>query len=105
MIRFFLAVVSAAIISSIQVAAQQPLSTAEVSAVESFVTAQMQRQHVPGLSLAIVRSKSVIYSKAFGVANLEHNVPATADSVFKIGSTSKPFIASGIVAYLAWLAV
>jgi CubicO group peptidase (beta-lactamase class C family) len=98
MIRFFLAVVSAAIISSIQVAAQQPLSTAEVSAVESFVTAQMQRQHVPGLSLAIVRSKSVIYSKAFGVANLEHNVPATANSVFKIGSTSKPFIASGIMA-------
>jgi hypothetical protein len=47
---FLLAVVSATFISSIQVAAQQPLSTVEASAIESYITAQMQRQHVPGLS-------------------------------------------------------
>jgi D-alanyl-D-alanine carboxypeptidase len=97
MIRFLLAVVSATFISSIQAVVQQPLSTAEASEIESYVTAQMQRQRVPGLSMAIVRSKNVIYSKAFGAANLELNAPATTSSVFKIGSTSKPFIAIAIM--------
>jgi CubicO group peptidase (beta-lactamase class C family) len=97
MIRFLLAVVSAALFSSIQATAQQPLSTAEASSVESFITTQMQRQRIPGLSMAIVRSNNVIYSKAFGIANLELNAPTTTSSVFKIGSTSKPFIATAIM--------
>jgi CubicO group peptidase (beta-lactamase class C family) len=95
--RFFLAAVVAALVSPRPALAQDRLSDVEAKAVESLVTAQMQRQHVPALSLAIVRSKSVVFSRAFGVANLELDVPATTRTVFKIGSTSKPIIATGVM--------
>ena len=98
MYRFsFLAVCVAAVISLNPTFGQSSLTDTEAAAIESYVTDQMKRQHVPGASISIVRSERLAFSKAFGIANLELNVPATTNSVFKIGSTSKPFIASGIM--------
>src|SRR5260370_9788784 len=39
----------------------------------------------------------MVYSKGYGVANLEENVPITPQSVFDIGSTSKQFTAASIL--------
>ena len=50
----------------------------------------------PGAALAIIKDGKIIYKRGYGMANLEHNIPITTTSVFRIGSTSKQFTASCI---------
>jgi len=59
--------------------------------------AQMQRQHIPGVSLAVLKDGKPVKLKGYGVVNLELGSPATPESVYKIGSLSKQFIAAGIM--------
>lgn len=65
--------------------------------IDDFVLAEMQRKHIPGVTLAVVKEGRVIKTKGYGLANVELNVPATTDTVYKIGSISKPIIATGIL--------
>ncbi|HEU4510109.1 MAG TPA: serine hydrolase domain-containing protein [Pyrinomonadaceae bacterium] len=65
--------------------------------VDDYVKAQMERQHVPGVSLVVIKDDKIIKSVGYGLANVELNVPATPDTVYKIGSVSKQFIATGIM--------
>src|SRR5262249_53007744 len=58
---------------------------------------EMQKQRIPGLSLAVVKEGKVIKAEGYGLANVEHNVPARPETVYKIGSVSKQFIATGIM--------
>src|SRR5436305_1370931 len=51
----------------------------------------------PGCALAVYRDGKIIYSKGYGLANVEDNVPITPQSVFDIGSTSKQFTAASIL--------
>src|SRR4030095_14871935 len=51
----------------------------------------------PGAQLAISRNGSVIFSKAWGMADLEHNVSLTTGSVTEAGSVSKQFTAAAIL--------
>jgi CubicO group peptidase (beta-lactamase class C family) len=51
----------------------------------------------PGVSVAVYRAGEVIYSRAAGMADLEHNVPLTTESVFDIASMSKQFTAMAVV--------
>jgi len=50
----------------------------------------------PGAALAIIKDGKIIYERGYGMANLEHNIPITPTSVFRIGSTSKQITASCI---------
>jgi len=50
-----------------------------------------------GLSLAVVRNGKVIKAKGYGLANLEWNVPATADTAYQLASVSKQFTATAIM--------
>src|SRR2546427_3251769 len=51
----------------------------------------------PGCALGVYRDAKMVYSKGYGLANLEENVPVTPQSVFDIGSTSKQFTAASIL--------
>src|SRR5882672_10171176 len=51
----------------------------------------------PGCALGVYRDGKMVYSKGYGLANLEQNVPITPHSVFDIGSTSKQFTAASIL--------
>ncbi|PWT93683.1 MAG: serine hydrolase [Blastocatellia bacterium] len=65
--------------------------------IDDYVKSEMQRQHLPGLSLAVIKEGKIIKAEGYGLANVELNVPARPDTVYKIGSVSKQFIASGIM--------
>ncbi|MEW6737799.1 MAG: serine hydrolase domain-containing protein [Acidobacteriota bacterium] len=65
--------------------------------VNNYIKAEMKQQHIPGLSLAIVKNGKILVVQGYGLANVELNVPAKPETVFKIGSVSKQFIASGIM--------
>jgi len=72
-------------------------SAPPVDPVDEFVHAEMERQHIPGLSLAVVRDGAMIKTQGYGLANVELAVPAEADTVYQLGSISKQFIAAGIM--------
>jgi CubicO group peptidase (beta-lactamase class C family) len=65
-------------------------STAQaVRAVERFITDTMRILGAPGASICVVRGGEIVWSHAFGFADLEQNVPATTETRFRIGSVSK----------------
>jgi CubicO group peptidase (beta-lactamase class C family) len=66
-------------------------------AVDRYLTAEMQRQHIPGMSLAVVRGGAPIYVKGYGVATLEHRVPTGPGTVYQIGSIGKQFTAVAVM--------
>ena len=51
----------------------------------------------PGCALGVISKGRFIYQRCYGMANLEHGVPLTPDSVFDVGSTSKQFTAACII--------
>jgi len=51
----------------------------------------------PGCAVAVIDSHRIVYSNAFGLANLEHDVPNTIATVFDIGSNAKQFTATAIL--------
>ena len=55
------------------------------------------RSDSPGCSLGIVREGRLIYEHGYGMANLEHDIPITSETVFRIASTSKQFTAMSLL--------
>lgn len=51
----------------------------------------------PGCAVLVAKKDKVIYEKAFGMANLELNVPLKPDMVFRIGSITKQYTAIAIL--------
>jgi CubicO group peptidase (beta-lactamase class C family) len=51
----------------------------------------------PGAAVLVAKADKVIYRKAFGMANLEHNIPMRPEMVFEIGSITKQFTAVSIL--------
>lgn len=65
--------------------------------VDVFIQAEMQRLNVPGVAVAVVKNGKPIKVKGYGLANVETKTPVTNETVFKIGSISKPIIAMGVM--------
>jgi len=51
----------------------------------------------PGISILIAKDGEPIYKKAFGIANMELDIPLKTDNVFQIGSITKQFTAIAIL--------
>ena len=64
---------------------------------DEFIAAQLRDQNIPGLALAVVKDGKVVKAGGYGYADLERKVPMTPDTVMKIASVSKQFIATGIM--------
>jgi CubicO group peptidase (beta-lactamase class C family) len=64
---------------------------------DDYIGAQMRRRHIPGLSLAVIRDGKVVKAQGYGLANVETGTPATPETVYKIASLSKQFLAAGIL--------
>ena len=65
--------------------------------VDDFVKVEIQKQHIAGVSIAVIKDGKIVKAEGYGLANIELNVPAKPETVYKIGSVSKQFIASGIM--------
>ena len=53
------------------------------------VFADLTGSPAPGCALGIVRDGALVYGRGYGMANLEHAVPITTESVFRTRSVSK----------------
>ena len=50
-----------------------------------------------GATALVSRNGQIIYKKAFGMANLEYNIPMQVDNIFRIGSITKQFTGVAIL--------
>ncbi len=57
----------------------------------------LKDHNLPGLGVGIVYKGEIIFAQGFGKANIEQEIPATADTVFRIASVSKTFAAVALM--------
>ena len=69
----------------------------DTAAVATYVRAEMTRQKIPGVAVAVVQRGRVAMARGFGVANVEHAVPATAETMFQSGSVGKQFTSAAVM--------
>lgn len=86
-------------ISPIVLAAFMALAPAWANAdpTDDFIRAEMKRQNVPGVALAVVERGVVVKAAGYGVADRKTGAPVTPDTLFKIASVSKQFMAAGVM--------
>lgn len=51
----------------------------------------------PGLAIGVVYDHELVWAKGYGFADIEHGIPATPETVFRIGSISKVFTAIAVM--------
>jgi CubicO group peptidase (beta-lactamase class C family) len=65
--------------------------------VDRFIRAELARQRIPGMSVAILRGDRVLLARGYGFADLEQRLPATDSTLYPVGSLTKPITAAAIV--------
>lgn len=71
----------------------QPASSALTAVVEEA----MAREHIPGMAVAVLQGGRLVHARGHGLANVEHEVPVTARTVFQSGSAGKMFTAAAVL--------
>lgn len=62
-----------------------------------YIRLMMLKKHIPGLSVAVLKEGEILKMQSYGLANIETHSPATSQTVYKIGSVSKQFIAAAMM--------
>lgn len=73
------------------------LSFAQIDSTDIIVKQMMEKQKIVGLSLSVIKNGQAIVNKGYGLANVELNVPVTAETVIRLGSVSKQFFTTAIM--------
>jgi CubicO group peptidase (beta-lactamase class C family) len=82
-----------------------PLSAQPPDAIDAIVREEMTGQRIPGMAVAVIRrdlstssgASEVIKAQGYGLANVEHNVPVTPQTIFQSGSLGKQFTAAAVM--------
>ena len=74
--------------------AAQPL---DFRAVDALVAEEMKANGIPGVAIAVVQNDRIVYLKGYGEASAETHEEVTADTLFRIGSTTKMFTAAAVL--------
>lgn len=69
---------------------------AQTAPIDSFIHAEMQRQRIPGVAVAVIHHGTV-QAKGYGLANVELQVPVTPQTIFQSGSLGKMFTATAVM--------
>jgi len=69
----------------------------DYASLEDTTLAELRRNRVPGCAVAVVETGRVALAKGFGTTCIEEGRPVTADTLFRIGSTTKMFTAAAVV--------
>ena len=65
--------------------------------IDDYITAEMQREHIPGLALGIYRDGHTERVQGYGFSNIELSVAVKPETIFQSGSVGKQFTAMGIM--------
>ena len=74
-----------------------PVNAATEARLEKDIPALMEKAGVPGLSIAVIRSGKTVWDDSFGIRDEATKKPVTKDTMFNVGSLSKPVFAYGVL--------
>ncbi|MGA7675300.1 MAG: serine hydrolase domain-containing protein [Rhizomicrobium sp.] len=77
--------------------AHVPIAPPSIEELKKKIEKIMADTHTPGVSVAIVRKNGPEWIAGLGKADVASNRPATADTLFRIGSVSKTFVSLAIL--------
>lgn len=66
-------------------------------ALSKFVQHEMEDKKLPAFSIALVDDQQVVWAQGFGYADPDKKIPATPETVYRIGSVSKLFTDIGVM--------
>ncbi len=69
----------------------------EMAQIDQYVHGEMEHLQLPGVAVAIIEGTTVLKAQGYGLANVEHQVPVTPETIFKSGSLGKQFTASVVM--------
>jgi CubicO group peptidase (beta-lactamase class C family) len=78
-------------------APRSALTPAQIATIDTFVSAEMASQHIPGLQVGVYSRGKILLAKGYGLANVELNVPVKPESIFQSGSVGKQFVSAAIM--------
>ncbi|MCH7500031.1 MAG: beta-lactamase family protein, partial [Nitrospinae bacterium] len=64
-----------------------------------FVIGLQERYDIPGMAVAVAIDNEIVWAEGFGYVNIEKEIPATPQTLFRVGSISK-VLTAGAVALL-----
>ncbi|HEX9728686.1 MAG TPA: serine hydrolase [Gemmatimonadales bacterium] len=62
-----------------------------VAELRAFIEHEMADKRIPAISIALVDDQEIVWARGFGYADPDDRVPATAQTVYRVGSVSKLF--------------
>jgi CubicO group peptidase (beta-lactamase class C family) len=96
LVREVLALAASLWIAALACAATGP--EAQVSApIDAFVLAEMRKQKIPGVAIAVIRGGQVVLVRGYGEANIELHAPVSRETMFQSGSIGKQFTAVAVM--------
>src|SRR5437868_3232115 len=71
--------------------------TAVAAQLERMIAHEMEDKQLPAFSIALVDDQTVVWAQGFGYRDPDRKIPATAHTVYRVGSVSKLFTDIGIM--------
>ncbi|MEX8549031.1 MAG: serine hydrolase domain-containing protein [Mucilaginibacter sp.] len=95
--KVYCSIILSVIFCSPCLAQSSTVSKKEAIVIDSLMKVFMLKNSVPGASVAIVKNKTIVWEKGYGMADIEKSVPATASTVYRLASVSKPITAVAVM--------
>ena len=65
--------------------------------IDTWLEAQRDYDNLPGISVAIVTDQEILWSKGYGMADIEKEIPSSPGTIYSICSISKLFTSVAIM--------
>lgn len=72
-------------------------SAQDLAELEKTIEAELASSKTPGAAVVVVKGDKVVFAKGFGVTSSENGASVTADTLFRMGSTTKMFTAAAVM--------
>jgi CubicO group peptidase (beta-lactamase class C family) len=70
--------------------------TGDANAAVDALFASWDLPRSPGCALAVARNGTLVYSRGYGYANLDYDIPVTPQTMFDVASITKQFVAANL---------
>ncbi|MCE2998511.1 MAG: serine hydrolase domain-containing protein [Betaproteobacteria bacterium] len=71
------------------------MSSERLARIGPVINAHIEKNHLPGMVVAVARKGRLVYHEAFGWRDKQNNVRMTTDTIFSLASMTKPMAAVG----------
>ncbi len=68
--------------------------------IDNYLVQQMKELGIPGMSIAFINDREVVYHKTYGYANIQDSIKVNDKTIFEAASLSKPLFAYFVMKYV-----